>query len=65
MTIQHTYTTPHLELQIRIKRSPHVIYNHRKSWTMIPHLCSNCEIGTPGHEIVNDKWIIDFYMTWN
>ena len=28
---------------------PRVRYNHRKTWTMIPHLYSYCEIGNPVH----------------
>ena len=35
---------------------PHVMYNHTKTLTMIPRLCSYFEIGTPVHEIMNDKW---------
>ena len=34
---------------------------HKQSWTMIIQLYSYCEIGTPSHELMNDKWQIYFY----
>ena len=38
----------------------HVRYNNGKIWTMISHLRSYCEIGNPGHELMNDKLIRGF-----
>ena len=35
----------------------HVRYNNGKIWTMISHLRSYCEIGNPGHELMNDTWL--------
>ena len=54
MMMQHEFCTT-LVFTNRNSKFPHVGYNHRKKWTMIPHLLYYCGIWTPGHELMNDK----------
>ena len=54
--MQHSFCTT-LGGKDRNTKFTCVIYNHIKTWTMITYLCSNYEIGTPGHELSNDKWL--------
>ena len=39
---------------------PCVRYNYIKTWTMLPNVRSYFEMGDPGRELMNYKWLINF-----
>ena len=64
MTMQNSLCTA-LGVTNRNANFIFVMYMHRKTWTMITHLHYYFGVGTPGHEIINDKWLRFFALTWN